>query len=340
MIKYYLAVDIGASSGRHILAHMENGKMCLEEIYRFSNELIEEDGHLCWDIDHLFQEVKNGLKKCFSLGKAPVSMGIDTWAVDFVLLDEKDQRIGNAVSYRDSRTNHMDEEVYKVISEKELYQRCGIQKQIFNTIYQVMALQKQDPIALSKAKTLLMIPDYLNYCLTGKKYQEYTNATTTGLVNPTTHDWDDELIEKLNYPREIFQEMILPKTNLGDLSREVQKEVGGNCQVVCPPTHDTASAVLAVPSLEDHVLYISSGTWSLMGSLRDEADCSEESRLHNFTNEGGYDFKYRYLKNIMGLWMIQSVKKQFQEQGMNYSYAQLCELARQEKITSLVDCND
>ena len=335
--KYYLAVDIGASSGRHMLAHLEDGKIVLEEIYRFSNEMIDRKGYKVWNVRRLFQEILSGMKKCAELGKIPYSMGIDTWAVDYVLLDENDRRIGETVAYRDKRTYGMDEEVYKLITEEQLYLRTGIQKQIFNTIYQLMALKKTEPGQLERAETFLMVPDYFNFLLTGRKVQEYTNATTTQLVNPATKDWDDELLEKLGIKRNIFQEIKMAGCEVGELEQEIQKPVGFNCKVILPPTHDTASAVVAVPSRKEETLYISSGTWSLMGTERLQADCSKESMLHNFTNEGGYGYRYRFLKNIMGLWMIQSVRK---ELVPDMSFAEICELAEKEKITSLVDVND
>ena len=335
--KYYLAVDIGASSGRHMLAHLEDGKIVLEEIYRFSNEMIDRKGYKVWNVRRLFQEILSGMKKCAELGKIPYSMGIDTWAVDYVLLDENDRRIGETVAYRDKRTYGMDEEVYKLITEEQLYLRTGIQKQIFNTIYQLMALKKTEPDQLERAETFLMVPDYFNFLLTGRKVQEYTNATTTQLVNPATKDWDDELLEKLGIKRNIFQEIKMAGCEVGELEQEIQKQVGFNCKVILPPTHDTASAVVAVPSRKEETLYISSGTWSLMGTERLQADCSKESMLHNFTNEGGYGYRYRFLKNIMGLWMIQSVRK---ELVPDMSFAEICELAEKEKITSLVDVND
>lgn len=337
MEQYYLAIDIGASSGRHILGHMEDGKMILEEMYRFPNGMIEENGQKCWNVEALFHAILEGMKKCKEAGKVPVSMGIDTWAVDFVLLDKQNQMLGNAVGYRDSRTAGMDKKVYEIISEEKLYERTGIQKQIFNTIYQLMAVKEQNPQALEQAESLLMIPEYFNYLLTGKKAAEYTNATTTQLVSPETKDWDMELIEKLGYPKKIFQKIEKPGTVLGNLTEEIQKQVGFDCKVILPATHDTGSAVMAVPTNEDNTIYISSGTWSLMGTELKKADCSIESRLHNFTNEGGYDYRFRYLKNIMGLWMIQSVRKELApEQG----FGEICEAAAKTDITSLVDCND
>jgi len=341
MNKYYLAVDIGASSGRHILGHLENGKMVLEEIHRFPNGNVEKDGELTWDIDGLFKEILVGMKKCKEVGKIPVSVGIDTWAVDIVLLDEEDKRIGNAVGYRDSGTQGMDKKVYETIPEAELYAKTGIQKQIFNTIYQLMAWKMNKPEQFVKAKTMLMVPDYLHFLLSGVKATEYTNATTTQLVSPITKDWDFDLIDSLNYSPTLFQKIVLPGTCLGGLTEEVQREVGFDCKVVVPATHDTGSAVMAVPVKkegdEKDILYISSGTWSLMGTELMEANCSPESKACNLTNEGGYDYRFRYLKNIMGLWMIQSVKKEI---GQDYSFGEICEMASKINIPSIVDAND
>lgn len=337
MNPYYLAVDIGASSGRHILAHLEDGKMVLEEIHRFPNGMVQKDGENVWDVDELFAQIKLGMKKCAEAGKIPVSIGIDTWGVDFVLLDAEGKRIGNAVAYRDGRTKGMDEEVYKKIPEDELYARTGIQKAIFNTIYQLMALKVKKPEQLEKAETMLMMPDYFHYLLSGVAATEYTNATTGQLVSPVTKDWDMELIEKLGYPKKIFQKLVTPGTVLGELTEEIQKEVGFNCKVVAPATHDTGSAVIAVPTESDNTLYISSGTWSLMGTELMEANCSRESKLHNLTNEGGYNYRFRFLKNIMGLWMIQSVKKEI---GGNLGFGEICEQASRCTVPSIVDAND
>ncbi len=337
MKQYYLAVDIGASSGRHILAHLNNGKIELEEIYRFVNELENKGGSLCWNLERLFQEIINGLKKCREIKKIPTSMGIDTWAVDFVLLDQDDQVIGNTVAYRDSRTTDMDKLVYEMISQNELYAKTGIQKQIFNSIYQLMAIKTKQPKDLEAATSLLMIPDYFNFLLTGVKKIEYTNATTTQLVSPLTNDWDLELIDSLGFKRELFQPLAMPATLVGNFSEAIQEEVGFNCHVILPTTHDTAAAVMAVPSTEEEFIYISSGTWSLMGTELLEANCSAESMEANFTNEGGFDYRFRYLKNIMGLWMIQSVKKEFKE---DLAFAQICKIASSETISSIVDCND
>ncbi|MGN1315066.1 MAG: rhamnulokinase [Lachnospiraceae bacterium] len=337
MSKYFLAIDIGASSGRHILGSLENGKIVLEEVYRFSNGMDNIDGSLCWDVDRLFKEILTGMKKCKEIGKIPASVGIDTWGVDFVLLDKEDKMVGKAVGYRDHRTNGMDEEVYKLIPEDELYARTGIQKAIYNTIYQLMAVKKLHPEQLEQADCLLMIPDYFHFKLSGKKVQEYSEATTSQLLNPVTRDWDYELIERLELPGGIFQQIHMPGEAIGSLTAEVRAEIGYDCQVVLPPTHDTASAVMAVPSNEEDTCYISSGTWSLMGVERNEPDCSVKSREANFTNEGGYNGRITYLANIMGLWMIQSVRNQM---APEMSYGELCDRASKEKISTIVDCQD
>ena len=337
MEKYYLAIDIGASSGRHMLVSMKDGRMQLEEVYRFPNGMDNKNGTLCWDVERLFTEIKNGLKKCKEIGKIPVSMGIDTWGVDYVLLDKDNKILGDTVGYRDSRTEGMDEKVYETISQNDLYARTGIQKQIFNTVYQLMAVKESHPEYLEQAESILMIPDYFHFLLTGVKKNEYTNATTGQLISPKTNDWDYELIDMLGYNSRMFQPVSMPGTVVGEFTKEVQDEVGFNCTVVLPATHDTGSAVLAVPTNDDDAVYISSGTWSLMGIERKEADCSMESMKANFTNEGGYDHRFRYLKNIMGLWMIQSVKKEFTE---DLSFAEICEMASKETISSIVDCND
>jgi rhamnulokinase len=336
-MEYVLAVDIGASSGRHILGHLENGRLILEEVYRFENGMEKKNGHLCWNTARLFSEIKAGLAKCREAGKIPSSMGIDTWAVDYVLLDEKNAVLGETYGYRDSRTAGMDEEVFRIIPETELYARTGIQKQPFNTIYQLMSDKVRHPEILAEAKTMLMIPDYFHFLLTGVKKSEYTNASTTQLVSVKTGDWDHELIGRLGFPDGIFLPLSMPGTEVGMLKKEIADEVGFTCRVVLPATHDTGSAVMAVPSQSDDTLYISSGTWSLMGVETKKAIVNETGRRANFTNEGGYGRRTRFLRNIMGLWMIQSVRH---ELGDAYSFAQLCEMAEAEKdFPSRVDVN-
>lgn len=333
-----MAVDIGASSGRHIIAWHENGRIAMKEVYRFDNSVIEKDGKLCWDLEYLFSQIKEGLKECKTAGMVPKYMGIDTWAVDFVLLDKENKVIGSTVSYRDSRTKGMDDVIADMISYDALYEKTGIQKQIFNSIYQLKAVQLQNPEQMAVADTFLMIPDYFNFLLTGVKTVEYTNATTTQLVSPVTKNWDFELMETVGIDKNIFPEISEPGSCLGRFKEEMIEEIGFDVQVMLPATHDTGSAVLAVPCLENDVLYISSGTWSLVGVELESANCSKESMKANFTNEGGFNYRFRYLKNIMGLWMIQCVKK---ELGNKYSFAELCEMAEEYTGTvSKIDVND
>lgn len=337
-MNYYLAIDIGASSGRLILGHVENGLIKCEEIHRFENRLYDVDGHLCWDYKKLFDAMCEGLIKCKEQNKIPVSMSIDTWGVDFVLLDENDKVIGNTVGYRDSRTNGMDDELSKTISPEELYARTGIQKAIFNTIYQLVAVKKQHPEYLEKAKTLLMTPEYFDFLFTGQKKCEYTIASTSQLLDPNKKDWDYELLEKLGIPTDIFLPISTPGTVVGHFSEEVKNRVGFDCEVVLCAAHDTGSAVMAVPVFGGReAVYISSGTWSLMGVERMEADLRDESRIHNFTNEGGYDYRFRYLKNIMGLWMIQSVRKEI---AADMSFGEICAQAAETGYKGRVDVND
>jgi rhamnulokinase len=337
-MEYYLAVDIGASSGRHILGYYSCGKIHIEEVYRFENNVEKRNNHLCWNLNKLYQEVMNGLKKCKEIGKIPVSMGIDTWGVDFVLLNKEDLILGDSISYRDNRTDGMDQIVYSQISDTELYQRTGIQKQIFNTIYQLIALKQTDELLLEQAESFLMIPDYLNFLLTGIKCNEYTNATTTQLVNSKENDWDYELIDKLKIKKSIFHKLSEPGTVVGNLKQEIESLIGYNLEVILPATHDTGSAVMAIPALEKDFLYISSGTWSLMGVESITPNHSLESYNMNFTNEGGYGYRYRFLKNIMGLWMIQNVRHELNDE---YSFSEICEMAKKaDDFPSRIDVND
>lgn len=312
MGKRYLAIDIGASSGRHIVGEMVDGRLRLAEVYRFDNGLIERDGHKCWDIDALAGHVVAGLKAAGEQGLVPDTIGIDTWAVDYVLLDGNDERLGDAVAYRDDRTEGVRErlEADGVLDFAEHYRRTGIQFQRFNTAYQLVAQKREHPEQLAAARTFLMVPDYLNFILTGRKANEYTNASTTALVGAASRTWDDALIERLGLPRAMFQPISEPGTVLGELAPAVREEVGYNATVVLPATHDTGSAWLAVPAKDPAAAYLSSGTWSLLGSENASPVCTPESAEANFTNEGGAYGTYRYLKNIMGMWMVQSVRRE------------------------------
>ena len=337
-MQYYLAVDIGASSGRHILGHVENGKMILEEIYRFDNQFVMKNGHYCWETDKLYASILEGLRRCNEVGKRPSYMGIDTWGVDFVLLDGNDRVVGDTVAYRDSRTEGIDAVVEKAIALEDMYARTGIQKQPYNTVYQLMAIREQNPTWLEKAESLLMIPEYFNFLLTGVKRNEYTNATTGSLVNARSKTWDFELMERLGIPTRLFGELSMPGTLLGGFTAEVQATVGFNCQVLLPATHDTGSAFLAVPARDDQAVYISSGTWSLLGVENSEPITTAESCRMNFTNEGGYQYRFRYLKNIMGLWMIQSIRRNLDKK---YSFAELEQMAKEASgFSTVVDVDD
>lgn len=303
-MKYHLAIDIGASSGRHILGHVEKGCMMLEEIYRFDNIQVRKNGHDCWNTEQLWQSILEGLRACKAVNKVPETMGIDTWAVDFVLMGADGRPVSDAVAYRDKRTKGAMEQAERGLPFPELYARTGIQKQVFNTAYQLTALQREHPEQLAAASRLLMIPEYFNYLLTGNMLNEYTNATSTALVNAYTRSWDDTVIAALGLPRRIFGPLNLPGARVGRFTGEVQGAVGFDCDVLLPATHDTGSAFLAVPARDENAVYISSGTWSLLGVENEAPITGEASMLANFTNEGGYRYRYRYLKNIMGLWMI------------------------------------
>ena len=342
----YLAIDIGASSGRHIVGQVVDGRMELTEVYRFENGLSHRNGHLCWDIDALAESVIAGLAAAKEAGFTPQTIGIDTWAVDYVLLDERDQRLGECVGYRDSRTDGVRDalELAGILSFDEHYARTGIQYQQFNTAYQLCTLSRENRSALDAAASLLMVPDYLNWVLTGKKAQEYTNASTTALVNAQTCDWDDTLIDRLNLPWGIFQPIHMPGEGLGRLRPEVAERVGFDAEVVLVASHDTGSAWLAVPARDDKAVYFSSGTWSLVGVENRAPICTAQSAAANFTNEGGYERRYRYLKNIMGLWMIQNVRKELGEKaGMAPTWDELVSAAEQARATgfhAVVDADD
>ena len=314
--RYYLAIDIGASSGRHVLGHVDDGKIVLEEVHRFDNIQQRRRGHDCWDIDMLWKNVLAGIEKCKEIGKIPSSLGIDTWGVDFVLLDSEGKRIGDAVAYRDERTASVARAFDEKVGLSSLYEKTGIQRQEFNTIYQFAALTQEHPEEIAQAERFLMIPEYLNYLLTGKAVNEYTNATTTGMLDARTLEWDSDVLDALGVPAGIFGLVSMPGSRLGGFTDAVKQFVGFDCEVVLPATHDTGSAFLAVPARDDDAVYLSSGTWSLLGVENKEPITTEESRLQNFTNEGGYQRRYRYLKNIMGLWMIQSIRRELN--GVDY----------------------
>ena len=331
-MKYYLAIDIGASSGRHILGHIENGKLCLEEIYRFDNGYIEKNGHFYWDTESLFKNVCEGIKKCKEIGKIPETLAIDTWGVDYALLDANGNIIDGVIAYRDSRTLAIMDEVYSIVSKREQYDRTGMAENSFNTVFQLYEDKKSGRIA--SAESILFIPCYLNYLLTGVMKNEYTFASTTGLINVKTRDWDKDIINRLGLPEKLFGKLEEPGTEVGHIKPEI---AGFDCKVILPPCHDTASAVVAVPDPDGAPLYISSGTWSLFGIESKVPYTDEYAEKQGFTNEGGVNGTIRFLQNIMGLWMIQSVKRELKGK---YNYQQLMEIAQNSKYEGIADVAD
>lgn len=334
-MKYYLSIDIGASSGRHILSSVQNGKLILEEVYRFENGMTEKDGHLVWDYKKLFSDILQGMKECKKAGKIPVSVGIDTWGVDYALIDKASEVIGDVFAYRDGRTAEPIKKLHSKIPFETLYERTGSQFQIYNTIYQLYTDKLSGKLA--NAERFLMMPDFFNYLLTGVMKNEFTNASTTGLMSAKTREWDMQTVRELELPEKLFKELSDPATFVGRLKPEIADEVGYDLNVVLPATHDTASAVMAVPEV-GQPLYISSGTWSLLGIESPVAISTEEALKENFTNEGGYGRSTRFLKNIMGLWMIQCVRREYNKK---YSWADFVKLSKEVKdFNSIVDVND
>lgn len=330
----HLAIDIGASSGRHILGEVRDGILKLREVYRFENNLKNEDGHLVWDIDSLVREVKAGIRACADIGKIPDTVAIDTWGVDYVLLDENGNELLPVFNYRDGRTESAVPEVEAILPPEELYRKTGIQKQNFNTIYQLWCDKQSGK--LDKAKAFLMIPEYLSYKLTGVAGNEYTNATTTGMVNAATRSWDGDIISKLGFPQGLFGRLNQPGTYLGNFTKEMQDYAGFNAEVIFAPSHDTASAVIASP-LEENGVYISSGTWSLLGRENRVAITSAEARNANFTNEGGMEYRFRFLKNYMGMWLFQNIRRNL---GKTYSYDDMMFLAQESSYEKTFSVND
>ncbi len=333
----HLAIDIGASSGRHIAAWRENGRVEMKEVYRFKNGPVKKDGHLCWDLDNLCNEVVNGLAAAKKEGITPDSVGIDTWGVDYVLLDKEERPLLPVFCYRDERGGKAAEEVHKIVPFKELYAHTGIQFQPFNTIYQMFWDNGRG--RLEQASDFLMLPEYLGFFLTGVKAHEYTNCSTTGLVKAESKEWDKELLEKLNLPLKFFaKQPVTAPVKLGELKTEIAKKVGFNCDIILPATHDTGSAVASLRETKaENAIYISSGTWSLMGVELTKPLTSEKALAANFSNEGGIG-TIRFLKNIMGLWLVQCLKKELND---DYTFAELAEMASKENAFDYkLDVND
>jgi rhamnulokinase len=340
----YLAIDLGASSGRGIVGRFDGDRLTLEEIHRFSNDPVTVCGTLYWDILRILHEIKAAIGKCSVAGEKLKSLAIDTWGVDYGLIDKNGRLLESPVHYRDRRTDGIMERAYEVVPKAELYAETGIQFMPFNTLFQLWADKTGDPEKLERAHNVLLIPDLLNYFLTGERRTEYTIASTSMLLGPGSHDWNRRLIEKFGLPQEIFGTIEEPGTPVGPILREVVDETGGtyeNLTVVHTAAHDTASAVVAVPAKERDFIYISSGTWSLMGTELASAETGSEAFAHEFTNEGGAEGKIRFLKNIMGLWLEQESRRQWAREGKSYTYDQLSEMAvASQPLRSLIDPSD
>lgn len=328
----FLAFDLGASSGRAILGTFNGSRIDLKEIHRFSNDPVFINGNLHWDILRLFHEIKQGILKASIEEKNIDAIGIDTWGVDYGLLDEKGKLLGNPYHYRDTRTEGVMDKVFEIIPKEEIFRETGIQFLWFNTIYQLYSMKLENSSILEKAKTFLMIPDLINYFLTGIKSTEYTNATTTQLFNTVTKQWSWKIIEKLKLPKGIFANIVNPGTIIGPLTENIQKELNVSAiPVVSVASHDTGSAVAAVPAEETNFAYISCGTWSLMGVELEKPIINEISMNLDITNEGGVNGTTRFLKNIMGLWLVQESKRQWEREGEKLSYSDLTQMAKEAR---------
>lgn len=336
--KQVLAFDFGASSGRAIIGRLENGKIVMEEVHRFSNDPVHIGGTMYWDTLRQFFEIKQGIIKAKQKGGF-ASVGIDTWGVDFGLLDEHGVLLESAVHYRDDRTLGMQEEVFKVIPKDELYDMTGVQFENFNTIFQLYSLVQKRPWLLERAKTLLLTPDLFNYFLTGEKKAEYTMSTTTQLMDTRNKAWSDKIMDALSIPKEIFPEIVASGSIVGDLSKEICDELGIEpAKVVAVASHDTQSAVVAVPTQEDDFIFISCGTWSLFGTELKEPVIGKESYEFNVSNEGGYGGTYNFLKNIIGLWLAQESRRQWIREGKEYGFGELEQMAQKaEPFLSFID---
>lgn len=320
-MKSVIAIDLGAGSGRVIHGEYKDNILILKEFHRFENINVQSGDFLCWDTDYLIAEIKEGIDKIIALGIKPDCMAIDSWGVDFVLIDKDGLKLGDSVTYRDPRTKGVMEKTINQLGKDYLYKNTGIQFLPFNTIYQLIAIKQQDPSWLNEVKYLQFMPDYLGYRLTGVLNCEYTNATTSQMVNCHTGQWDEKLLENLSLPKEWLLPISMPNKVIGYYPIEGTDQ---SIPFASIPSHDTAAAVLAVPKTQANVAYLSSGTWSLMGIESDQAIISEAAQTFNITNEGGVEGKFRVLKNIMGLWLIQGIQKELKQ----HSFSELVALAK------------
>lgn len=330
-MKKVLAFDFGASSGRAIIGSFDNGKISLQEIHRFSNDPVKVNGTLYWDVLRLLHEIKQGIVKAKMAGGFD-SIGIDTWGVDFGLIDKDGRLLENPVHYRDPRTAGLVEEAFKTIPKEKLYKITGIQFMELNTLFQLISLRRQRPELLERADKMLFMPDLLAYFLTGKMCAEYSIASTSQLIDIENRTWSKELLEAFDIPESLFAPLVQPGTVLGELTDEICEELGvDKVPVISVCGHDTQSAITAVPCPEGDFAFLSSGTWSLFGTELKTPIVDETSLKINITNEGGIDGTIGLLKNIIGLWLIQESRRQWQREGQDYSYAELEKLALKEE---------
>jgi rhamnulokinase len=337
----FLAFDFGASSGRAMLAKFDGEKLTLEEKHRFSNDPVLVNGSLYWDVLRLFHEIKQGILACANSGDRDIdAIGIDTWGVDYGLLDKNDQLLGNPYHYRDTRTEGMYEQAFEKVPREEIFESTGIAFNWFNTVFQLLAAKRSGDVTLENAKTLLFMPDLFNFFLTGEKKTEYTVASTSQMFDSQKHDWAYGMLKKLDIPTDMFTDIVYPGEQVGVLKKELSEELGvGRIPVIAVASHDTGSAVASVPVVDKKdFIYISSGTWSLMGVELDEPNVSKKAMEYNFTNEGGVNKSIRFLKNIMGLWLIQESKRQWAREGKSLSFDELERQANAaEPFASLID---
>jgi rhamnulokinase len=335
----FLAFDLGAESGRAVLGTLENGRLALQEKHRFANPTGRMNGHLHWNLLAQWEELKTGLKNC--AGGVPISgIGVDTWGVDFGLIGRVGNVLGNPYHYRDSRTDGMMERTFAKVPREKVFEATGIQFMQLNTLYQLMAMREASSQALDIAETLLFMPDLFNFLFTGVRKAEFSIASTSQMYDPRKRDWARPMLEQLGIPTRILPEIIPSGTVLGPLSKDVADECGvGLIPVIATAGHDTASAVAAVPATPgESWCYISSGTWSLMGVELDEPVINEKSLRYNYTNEGGVGGTIRFLKNIMGLWLVQECRRHFKKEGYDHSYAELTQMAGRAKgFAALID---
>jgi len=320
----FIAFDLGATSGRAIIGTVADGKLSSEEVYRFPNGVIEKDGKFFWDVYSLFDHFKAALKKVAEMGVEVDSIGIDTWGVDFGCIGEDGKLLGLPRAYRDPYTDGIPEKVFEIIPKEELYDASGMQILNFNTIFQIYAQYQEEDAPIKKAKTILFMPDLLSYYLTGVQVCEYTIASTSGMINPRTRDWDRTLLDRLGCDSSILLDLVQPGTKVGVLREDLQKETGmGAIPVIAVAGHDTASAIASIPAKDDKFAYLSSGTWSLMGIESLKPIITEKSLEYNITNEGGIDGTTRFLKNITGMWLLEQSRKTWAKEGRTYNYAQI-----------------